>query len=123
MQISGKVVIVTGAGGSGSGRAIARRFARDGATVVVSDIDQQGGFETVRAIEAENGHAVFIPADVGVEADVQALLATVEQACGGVDVLVNDASAPFRPEVEHWPKAVQVDLLGPIYGGRYWTGA
>src|SRR5262249_14830186 len=123
MPISGKVVIVTGAGGGGSGRAIARRFARDGASVVVSDIDTQGGSETVRTIEAENGRAVFIPADVGVEADVQALVATAEQTCGGVDVLVNDASAPFRPEMEHWPQAVQVDLLGPIYGVRYGTEA
>src|SRR5262249_38786751 len=119
MQLSGKVAIVTGAGGGGAGRAIARRVARDGARVVVSDIDKQGGVETVRAIEADNGHAVFVAADVGVEADVQALIATVEQTCGGVDFLVNDASAPFRPEVEHWAKAVQVDLLGPIYGVRY----
>src|SRR5262249_10256473 len=119
MQLSGKVAIVTGAGGGGAGRAIARRVARDGARVVVSDIDKQGGVETVRAIEADNGHAAFVAADVGVEVDVQALIATVEQTCGGVDVLVNDASAPFRPEVEHWAKAVQVDLLGPIYGVRY----
>jgi NAD(P)-dependent dehydrogenase (short-subunit alcohol dehydrogenase family) len=56
---------------------------------------------------------------VSVEADVQALVATAEQTWGGVDVLVNDASAPFRPEMEHWAKAVQVDLLGPIYGVRY----
>jgi NAD(P)-dependent dehydrogenase (short-subunit alcohol dehydrogenase family) len=62
---------------------------------------------------------VFIPADVGVEADVQALVATTEQTFGGVDVLVNNASAPFALEMEHWPKAVQVDLLGPIYGVRY----
>ncbi len=47
MKMSGKVAIVTGAGGGGSGRAIARRLARDGAFVVVSDIDEQGGRETL----------------------------------------------------------------------------
>jgi NAD(P)-dependent dehydrogenase (short-subunit alcohol dehydrogenase family) len=119
MQISGKVVIVTGAGGPGCGRAIARRFARAGASVVVSDIDAQGGLETVRTIEAENGRAVFVSADVSVEADVRALVASAEQTYEGVDVLVNNASALLHPEIEDWPSTVHVDLLGPIYGVRY----
>src|SRR5262245_46643650 len=119
MRALEKVVIVTGAGGAGSGRAIARRFVREGATVVVADIDAAGGAETVRAIGQENGRAVFIRADVGVESDVQALTAGAEHTFGGVDVLVNNASAPFRPEMEHWPQAVQVDLLGTIYGVRH----
>jgi NAD(P)-dependent dehydrogenase (short-subunit alcohol dehydrogenase family) len=119
MQISGRVVIVTGAGGPGCGRAIARRFARAAASVVVSDIDPQGGLETVRSIEAENGRAVFVSADVSVEADVRALVATAEHTYGGVDVLVNNASALLRPAIEHWAGAVHVDLLGPIYGVRY----
>ncbi len=119
MQVSTKVVTVTGAGGVGSGRAIARRFARDGASVIVADVDSAGGAETVRLIEAENGRAAFIRVDVGLEAEVQGLFAGAEQTFGGVDVLVNNASAPFRPEIEHGSKAVQVDLLGTIYGVRY----
>ena len=113
-----KVAIVTGAGGGGSGRAIARRFARDGASVVVSDIDDLGGSETVRLIEQEGGRAAFFHADVGIEKDVRDLIAFAEKTYGGVDILVNDASAGYHPETpfEHWLETVQVDLLGPIYG-------
>src|SRR5207245_8683174 len=74
MELNGKVAIVTGAGGGGSGRAIAKRLARDGALVVVSDIDERGGRETLRLIEAERGHAAFFPADVGIEPEVRALI-------------------------------------------------
>ena len=54
-----QVVIVTGAGGTGCGRAIAARFARDGAAVVVADINEPGGHETVRLIENAGGRAAF----------------------------------------------------------------
>src|SRR2546430_13121420 len=54
MELSGKVAIVTGAGGGGSGRAIAKRLARDGAFVVLSDIEERGGRETLRLIEARS---------------------------------------------------------------------
>ena len=58
------IAIITGAGGSGCGRAIARRFAKDGAAVVASDINEHGGHETVRLIEGAGGRAVFFRADV-----------------------------------------------------------
>lgn len=57
MELSGRVAIVTGAGGGGSGRAIARRLARGSASVVVSDID---GRETLRRFETEEGRAAFL---------------------------------------------------------------
>lgn len=121
MEIHAKVAIVTGAGGGGSGRAIARRFARDGASVIVSDINENGGEETVRLIEAAGGRATFIRADVGIEAEVRALIESSAKTYGGVDILVNNASAPYHPEapLEHWFETVQVDLLGAIYGTRY----
>jgi NAD(P)-dependent dehydrogenase (short-subunit alcohol dehydrogenase family) len=119
MQMSDKTVVVTGAAGPGCGRAIARRFARAGASVVVSDIDAEAGLQTVGMIEQEHGRARFVRADVSVEADVQALVAAAEDSYGGVDVLVNNASTLLRPDIEHWPHTVQVELLGPIYGVRY----
>jgi NAD(P)-dependent dehydrogenase (short-subunit alcohol dehydrogenase family) len=121
MELSGKVAIVTGAGGGGSGRAIARRLAHDGAYVVASDINQRGGAETVRLIETEGGRAVFFRADAGVELEVRALIAFAEETYGGIDIVVNNASAPYYPEapLEYWFDTVQVDLIGAMYGTRY----
>jgi len=67
MEISGRIVIVTGAGGGGSGRAIAQHFARHGARVVVSDILESGARDTVRRITSEGGQAVAFKTDVRVE--------------------------------------------------------
>jgi NAD(P)-dependent dehydrogenase (short-subunit alcohol dehydrogenase family) len=117
MDLNGRVAIVTGSGGLGCGRAIARRFAQGGAAVVVSDINDAGGLETVHQIEASGGRAAFQRADVGVDGEVRALVAFAETTFGGLDVLVNDASAPYRPEAPlgHWDEIIHVDLLGPMF--------
>ena len=117
MQLAGKVALITGAGGGGSGRAIVRRMAADGATVVVCDSNEAGGRATVRLIESAGGRAATIVADVGVEADVQRLFDFAEQTFGGVDVLVNNASAsyPAQGQLTGWFPAIQVDLLGTMY--------
>jgi NAD(P)-dependent dehydrogenase (short-subunit alcohol dehydrogenase family) len=114
------VVIITGSGGAGCGRAIAARFARDGAAVVVSDIDEAGGHETVRLIVEARGRADFKRTDVRDEAQMQGLIAFAEQTFGGVTVLVNNASAPFRPDdpLDHWADTVQTDLMGAMFGTR-----
>jgi len=69
MEMAGRVAIVTGAGGGGSGRAIARRLARDGASVLASDIDEGGGHETMPLIAAEGGRARFFTLAPTAEAD------------------------------------------------------
>jgi NAD(P)-dependent dehydrogenase (short-subunit alcohol dehydrogenase family) len=117
MDLAGKVAIVTGSGGGGSGRAVARRMARDGAAVVVTDVHESGGRETVASIELAGGHAAFVRADVGIEADVAALFEFALATFGGVDVLVNNASAPYPPQgqLTGWFPAIQVDLLGAMY--------
>jgi NAD(P)-dependent dehydrogenase (short-subunit alcohol dehydrogenase family) len=121
MEIKDKTVIVTGAGGIGSGRAIARRFAREGAAVVASDIYDEGGRETVARIENEGGRAAFFHADVGVENQVSGLVEFAEKTFGGLGVMVNNASAPFRPDepLEHWADTLQTDLVGTMYGTRF----
>src|SRR6267154_2330805 len=115
-----RVVIVTGAGGTGCGRAIAARFARDGAAVVVSDIADTGGDETVGLIKRDGGRAAYLRADVRDERQVQELIAFSERTFGGVTVMVNNASAPFRPgePLEHWVDTVQTDFLGAMFGTR-----
>jgi NAD(P)-dependent dehydrogenase (short-subunit alcohol dehydrogenase family) len=121
MDIREKSAIVTGAGGGGSGRAIAQRLAHDGAKVIVSDIDETGGRHTVALIESGGGQAKFVRADVTREADVKALIAFAETTYGGLDVLVNNASGPgFHPEapLSYWFETVQTDLFGTLYATR-----
>ncbi len=117
MDLNGKVAIVTGSGGLGSGRAEARRFAALGAAVVVCDVDEPGGRETVRLIEQAGGRSAFIRADLGVESDIRALFAFAETTFGGLDVLVNNASAPYALQgpLVGWFDALQVDLIGPMH--------
>jgi NAD(P)-dependent dehydrogenase (short-subunit alcohol dehydrogenase family) len=116
MEMTGKVAIITGSGGEGSGRAIARRFAREGAKVVVCDINEPGGRETVRLIEAEGGRAAFTRTDVANEDDLRALFGFVERTFGGVDVLVNNASggAGGDDPLDGWPHAIEVELLATM---------
>jgi NAD(P)-dependent dehydrogenase (short-subunit alcohol dehydrogenase family) len=117
MDLPGKVAIVTGAAGGGCGRAIARRLAREGCSVVVNDILEPGGQETVRIIESEKGRAAFFQADVSKESDVKALIEFAEKTYGGLDVLINNASEPYRPRglLDDWFNALRVDLHGPMY--------
>src|SRR5262249_50243085 len=120
MEIKNKVAVITGAGGSGCGRAIAQRLAREGAMVVVSDINEEGGRETVGQIETASGSAFFIRADMRNQCDIRALLSLAEQRFGGIHVLVNNASAAFRPRepLEHWSEIVETDLLGQMFAPR-----
>ncbi|HEY6249833.1 MAG TPA: SDR family oxidoreductase [Candidatus Angelobacter sp.] len=122
MKLREKVVIVTGSGGGGCGRAIACRFAREGAAVVVSDINQTGGQETVRQIEGAGGRAAFLRTDMQVETQVRDLIAFAEKTFGGLHILVNNASGPeFRPDVplEFWAAIIQTELLGTMFATRF----
>ena len=88
MRLDGKVAIITGAG-QGIGEAYARRFAQEGARVVVADVNAETGEAVARAI---GGGAVFEPVDVSSEADTQRIAAAVFERFGAVDVLLNNAA-------------------------------
>jgi NAD(P)-dependent dehydrogenase (short-subunit alcohol dehydrogenase family) len=120
-RLRDKVAVVTGAGGAGCGRAIAVRLAAEGAAVVVCDIDEAGGEETVQLIGSRGGKAVFARADVREEPQVRELMQFSVRTFGSLDVLVNDASGPFRPgeETEHWASTVQTDLVGTLHAIRH----
>lgn len=97
MRFKDKVCIVTG-GGSGIGRAACARFAREGGKIVVADLNEQHGGETVQAIVQANGEAVFAKCNVGEPADVKAAVRTAVDKWGGIDVVVNDAAMmTFQP--------------------------
>ena len=85
-----RIAVVTG-GGSGIGRAAARRLARAGDVVVVADVSDVSGRKVVDAIRADGGSAEFRRVDVAEQASVDALAADVESAIGPVDVLVTSA--------------------------------
>lgn len=115
-----RCVIVTGGGGVGCGRSISVRFAHVGASVVVSDINDASGFETVRLIERAGGHAAFFHADVRNSEQVRDLVSFAEEKFGGLDVLVNNASAPHGAEgLDSWMDSIETDLLGALYATRW----
>ncbi len=91
MRLKDKVAIVTGAG-SGFGEGMARRFAKEGASVVVVDLDEAKG----KAVAADIRGAKFHRADVSVSADVAAMVAASLDAFGGLDILVNNAGVAQR---------------------------
>ncbi len=120
MFLQGKVAIVTGSGGAGCGRAIAVRLARDGCAVMISDIDERGAARTLELIESEGNLAAMQVADVTSEEAMRALTQSTVDRFGGLDILVNTASAPFRPgdPLAHWFESLNVDLLGTMYAIR-----
>ena len=90
MRLTDKVAIVTG-GGSGFGEGIARRFAAEGAAVVVNDINEAGGRRVAGAIAEQGGRALFVHADVAKAADVKRMVSQALAAYGRLDIMVNNA--------------------------------
>ncbi|AUX09542.1 3-oxoacyl-[acyl-carrier protein] reductase [Halalkaliarchaeum desulfuricum] len=121
--INGTVAIVTG-GGSGIGQATAKRFAEEGASVVVNDIDVEGGKETVSAIEADGGEAVFVEGDVTDPEDVAETVATALDTFGGLDFAFNNAGIEGASEpssdqpLSNWEKVIDINLTGVFLGLR-----
>jgi 3-oxoacyl-[acyl-carrier protein] reductase len=116
-RLSSEIAVVTGAA-SGIGRAIARLFADEGATVVVADVDADGGAAVRDGIREDGGAAAFVETDVSDADDVAALFEAVDDRFGGVGVLVNNAGGAFDDgkvhEVEEavWERNVDVNLKG-----------
>ena len=94
-MLLGKTIIVTGAG-SGIGRTAAELFAKSGANVVVSDISEDGGNETVKTIAAAGGKARYKHCDVAVESQVASLVAFAVDNYGGLHGAVNNAGIEMR---------------------------
>lgn len=122
-RLAGKIAIVTGAG-QGIGEAIARRFASEGADVVVAEINAGAGEATAAAIARETGtRSRFIHTDVADTASVEAMVAETVATLGAPDILVNNAGiAVFGDPLEitdaDWARCMAVDLEGVWRGCR-----
>jgi NAD(P)-dependent dehydrogenase (short-subunit alcohol dehydrogenase family) len=125
MRLKDRVAVVTGAS-SGIGRAIAIRFAAEGAIVVASDVREDPIWApsgetdaTVAAITADGGRAEYVQADVSNSDDVDALIAGAVERHGALDILVNsagifDSFAILETSLENWEQVMAVNLRGPF---------
>src|SRR5690554_6131879 len=122
--LDGKVAIVTG-GGSGIGRSVALSFAREGVKVMVTDVDEKGGAETVRLIEEKGGEARFFKTDVSNAAEVEQLVRATVEAFGALHFACNNAgiggaAAPVGEyPIDGWDRIIGINLSGVFYGMRY----
>ncbi len=112
-QLEGSVAVVTGAA-RGIGRAIAARFAAEGAQVIIDDVDDTAGQDAVAAILAAGGQAHYVHADISQPDQVAALLRTAEEQYGPPDILVNNALPATRHVLANdWDPLMDVCLKGP----------
>lgn len=122
MRLEGKVAIITGAG-SGIGQASAQLFAREGARVLVADVDPAGGGETVESITAEGGDAAFIETDVADPDSTARMAAAALERWGQIDVLFNNAGISGVGTVDDTPldlldRVLRVNVRGVFVASR-----
>lgn len=123
-SVDNKVAIVTGAA-SGIGKAAALLLAAEGARVVVSDIEDKRGNETVEEIKSKGGEAIFVRADTSSPEDNEALVEQTLSHFGALDIAVNNAGIggelgkTGEYTLEGWQKVIDINLSGVFYGMRY----
>ena len=127
-MLKNKVALVTG-GSSGIGRAIALVWAREGAKVVVSDVDVLAGEESAALVRLIGGEAIFVAADVGKPEDCEALVARTVAQYGRLDIACNNAgiTGPSLPTADYplddWAQVLRINLSGVFYGMKYQIAA
>jgi len=123
MRLKDKVAIVTG-GAMGIGQGIAQVFAREGAKVVIADINRDEGERTVAQITEAGGEATFVPVDVADETQVKAMVEAAVNSYKAIHVLVNNAGIGVYKSVldtssEEWDRCLGVNLKGAFLCSKY----
>ena len=123
MRLEGKVAIITGAA-SGLGQATALLFAREGAKVVIADINEVGAAETLDQIEAAGGKGLVVRTDVTSAKDTERMVEKTVQTYGKLDILFNNAGIAMRlPVVElaeaDWERCIDINLKGVFLCSKY----
>ena len=122
--LADKVALVTGAG-SGIGLAVAMAYAKEGAKVVVSDINEQAGQEAVRQIEKSGGEAAFFKTDSSLAEDNEALVRFVVDTYGKLDIACNNAGIGGEAaltgdySLDGWKKVIDINFNGVFFGCKY----
>jgi meso-butanediol dehydrogenase/(S,S)-butanediol dehydrogenase/diacetyl reductase len=126
-RLQDKIAVITGAA-SGIGRATAIIFAREGARLVLADLQEKGLQETLAAVREAGGEAVTKPVDVSVEQQVKDLIDLGLTTYGRIDILINNAGITGQTvgieeqDGEDWIKVLEVNLLGAMYGIKHVAG-
>jgi 3-oxoacyl-[acyl-carrier protein] reductase len=124
MKLANKVAVITGAG-SGMGRASGILFAKEGAKVVIADINDNSGKETVNMIKAGGGEAIFVHTDVSKADEVRQLIKTTVDTFGKLDILFNNAGVPQKATAVHaleeaeWDRIFSINTKGIFLGAKY----
>lgn len=123
-SLESKIAIITGAG-SGIGKATALLFAKEGAKVVISDINEKDGNTAVEEIKKMGGEAFFVNADSSKADDHETLVGQAVEKYGALDIAVNNAgiggplSLTGEYPIDGWQKVIDINLSGVFYGLRY----
>jgi Dehydrogenases with different specificities (related to short-chain alcohol dehydrogenases) len=122
--LENKIAIVTG-GGSGFGKAMSLLYVKEGAKVIVSDIDIEKGEATVNEIGLNGGEAIFVKADVGRPEDNERLVKEAVNAYGRLDIAFNNAGIGGASAligeypIDAWDEIIQINLSSVFYGMHY----
>jgi len=120
MDFKNKITLITGAA-SGIGQATALAFAKKGATVVVSDVNEKGGKETVSKIEGAGGKAIFIKTNVAIFTEVEKMINQIVEQFGRLDIAVNNAGIGGQlaktadSSIENWEQVMSINSTGVFY--------
>lgn len=126
-RLEGKTAVITGAA-SGIGRATAVLFAKEGARVVLADMEEKGLEETLGLVHAAGGQGIARKTDVGVEKDVKELVDLALKTYGRIDILCNNAgiagslAGPTDQDAEDWQRVFRVNVLGAVFGTKHVAG-